>query len=451
MLGAKAPATGRTFDVLILALDRLGGVAADSGDPAAARQAYTELERLALENKGADHWRTADARRSLAELKLIEPLSEAQKKRLSDASRLMERAERLDLDGKAAEALPLVADALKVRRELLGTKHRAYVLSAYRLARLYNTLDNAARAEEILHQLEPSAAQSVGTDHPDHVRMLADLAFTYVDLEEYERAEPLLRRALALASGVLDDDNAYTKAIRERLGETLDAEVECAIEQGDYPRAIRLRRDLERFKSEWFGAGHWQARDARLKRDELGRYAQLGPGPRSRIDAADQALSELQGLTRDRKWGEARDAAQRALAVYGELLKPDGPRYINSLYWIAVIERDSSTPAVADAAFRRADEAMGRVLGADDPDHVSLLLYYGRARLAAGDETHGEILVRACATAGRAGLRQGEPRVRPSVSGTGQLARAPRKQAGRGRSVRGCSANRARGRGAHRG
>jgi hypothetical protein len=184
MLGSNNPITGRTLDAMMLALDRLGALAAGSGDLPAAGAAYRELEELARERHGPNHFRTADARRALAGLDRLAPLDADQRRRLAEAERLMGEADRLADAGKPQEAAAVITRVMATRRELLSTGHPAFALSAHRLARLYRSIGNPALGEQILRQIEPAAAAAVGAGHPRHVEMLADLGELYVELNE---------------------------------------------------------------------------------------------------------------------------------------------------------------------------------------------------------------------------------------------------------------------------
>ena len=86
--------------------------------------------------RGADDWRTGNARRGLEEYRERMRMPAAQRARLAEATRLQDEAAALFRAGKAKQALPIAKSVVALRRELQGEGHPAYAWSLSTLAQL---------------------------------------------------------------------------------------------------------------------------------------------------------------------------------------------------------------------------------------------------------------------------------------------------------------------------
>src|SRR5262249_37175494 len=151
------------------------------------------------------------------------------------------------------------------------------------LALLYGAQRQYARAEPLYRRALAIAEKSVGPDHPAVAATLNNLAELYRDNGQYAEAEPLYRRALATAEKTLGPDHADVAAIVDgmaalyrQLGRMTEAELLAiraprirAIKRGKHWRPLGLR-DLVTNDSDacprehvagWFVTADWPLLD----------------------------------------------------------------------------------------------------------------------------------------------------------------------------------------------
>ena len=84
--------------------------------------------------------------------------------------------------GKYAAAKTDALEALRIRQEILGERHRDYASSLNNLAELYRARGDSARAEPLFRQALEINKQALGERHPDYARSLNTLAALYLSM-----------------------------------------------------------------------------------------------------------------------------------------------------------------------------------------------------------------------------------------------------------------------------
>jgi serine/threonine protein kinase/Flp pilus assembly protein TadD len=113
-------------------------------------------------------------------------------------------------------ALPLLEEALRIRRELFGDEHIAVAESLHDLGRLQIARGQFDEAERLLRLALAVRQSELGADHPDVGSTLIGLASTYVNRGHYAQAEPLYREALVISRRALaPDDPQLARATHE--------------------------------------------------------------------------------------------------------------------------------------------------------------------------------------------------------------------------------------------
>jgi tetratricopeptide (TPR) repeat protein len=97
--------------------------------------------------------------------------------------------------GKPEKAVPLLEEALRLRKERFGPEHPEVVTSMKNLATAYRDVRRPDRAVPLLEEVLRLEKARLEVDHPDVVTDLSDLASAYLAVGKPEKALPLLEQA----------------------------------------------------------------------------------------------------------------------------------------------------------------------------------------------------------------------------------------------------------------
>lgn len=148
---------------LVRRLDRLAEIHHRLGNAPAARRAYEQAFSLVL--------REIDPR--LLTEDDLPPLSREQG---LEAARQLNRIGRLHwLLGRHQAALAVLHKALVLSHRQLGTSHPGFAILVNNLGEVYQSIGDLERAESLYCQALRILGDTVGCDHPEFVRSLADL------------------------------------------------------------------------------------------------------------------------------------------------------------------------------------------------------------------------------------------------------------------------------------
>ena len=120
--------------------------------------------------------------------------------------------ERIDL------AEPLLREALVIRRKVLGEEHREVAVSLGDLAVLLWHKGELAAAEPFFAQSLAMHRKTVGPDHPNVAQALANFAQLKIDQSEFAVAENLLRDALPIVRRSFGEKHWRTARMIGHLG-----------------------------------------------------------------------------------------------------------------------------------------------------------------------------------------------------------------------------------------
>src|SRR5437588_5894880 len=101
------------------------------------------------------------------------------------------------------------------------------------LAELYRAQGNYEQAEPLYQRALAIREQVLGSQHPDTAGSLNSLAVLYYDQGHYAQAEPLLKRALAISEQVLGPRHPDTATIRATYTFLLEEMTERKTEGAD--------------------------------------------------------------------------------------------------------------------------------------------------------------------------------------------------------------------------
>jgi len=214
-----------------------------------------------------------------------------------------------------------------------------------------------AKAEPPLRRALAIREKTLGSNHPDVATSLSNLAAVLQDLGDYAGAELLLRNALRINEKALGLDDPSVAISLNNLAELLQ-------EKGDYPDAGRL----------FFRA------------QEIAEKAAGSDGPLiAAILSNSAALLEVTG-----GYDGPKLLFQHVLSINERLLGPDHPNVGTSLSNLASVLKDLGDYAKADLLFLRALAILRNALGPDHPMVALVLNNWAMSLNSEGDISGAE-------------------------------------------------------------
>ena len=128
---------------------------------------------------------------------------------------------------------------MEIWEKQLGPDHPDVALGLNNLGLLYNNLGDYDKAEPLYKRALEIWEKQLGPDHPQVAIRLNNLGLLYNNLGDYDKAEPLLKRALEIGEKALGPDHPQVATGLNNLGLLYD-------DLGDYDKAEPLyERALE--------------------------------------------------------------------------------------------------------------------------------------------------------------------------------------------------------------
>ncbi len=211
------------------------------------------------------------------------------------------------------------------------------------LTHLATALRSQARygeAEPLYRRALAIAEDTFGPQHPEAASSLNNLGVLYKYWGRYEEAEPLYQRARAIVEGALGADHLQLSSIFYNLA----------------------------------GLGHAR-----------GRYAEAEPLSRRALEISERALgpkhpevavplSALAAIVDGQgKYEEAESLYRRALGIYQEAFGPEHPDVALNLNNLAAIEEARGNTAQAEALYVRSLQMREKILGPEHPQVATSL------------------------------------------------------------------------------
>jgi serine/threonine protein kinase/Tfp pilus assembly protein PilF len=286
------------------------------------------------------------------------------------------------LNGDAAIGIPFLERALKLRREQFGTDHPDTLSSMNNLASGYYDAGQLEQALPLYEQTLELRKAKLGPDHPDTLGSMHNLALGYDAAGQLDRALPLYEQTLELMKAKLGPDHPDTLSSMNNLaGGYRDA--------GQLDRALPLYEQTLELRKAKLGPDH---------PDTLGSMDNLAGGYRD-AGQLDQALPLFEQTLELRKAklgpdhpdalssknnlaGGYLDAGQfdRALPLFEQTLElrkaklgPDHPDTLVSISCLASGYDDAGQPDKALPLFEQTLELMKAKLGPDHPNTLTTM------------------------------------------------------------------------------
>jgi CHAT domain-containing protein len=363
-------------------LHQLGTVEERKGNFVSARKWWAERLAILQPLYGEGDWRVTESRLDLEEGNRLARLDNRQRARLLRAERLHEEGARFFREGANAQAIEVARTALTIRKEILGDRHRASVLS---LANLGVFLAAGGELRQGIETLERALALSrkiLGEHHPDHIVRLSNLGYFCMQAGELARARPLLEQAAFLTAKLMGKDHPT-------YPHRLAAVAQIHLRLSDHARAKPLLEKVLRIIKASQGEG--TATQATLLTDLASVHVA------SREYAKAQLLYEKALLIYKSKVGEKHPAyavalnnlafafqasgqhgkalalMEKVLAIKKQTVGEKSNSYATSLHNLAAIHEQRGDLAKARALYEKARDICKEAVGELHPDHATSL------------------------------------------------------------------------------
>ena len=236
------------------------------------------------------------------------------------------------------------------------------------------------QAEPLLQRALAIREQVLGTDDLLIADSLNELGILYHDQGKYEKVEPVYKRALAIREQVLGVDHSGTATSLNNLAELYR-------DQGKYEEAEPLYQRALAIDERAYGPEHPEVatdlNNLALLYYSMTKYEEAEPLYQRAISITERVLGPDHpdtannlnnlGLLYDEKgkYEEAEPLYQRALAIRERVLGSDHPNTANSLHCLAGLYGNQGKYEEAEPLYQRALAICERVLGPNHPNTIS--------------------------------------------------------------------------------
>ncbi|HEY3741409.1 MAG TPA: serine/threonine-protein kinase [Bryobacteraceae bacterium] len=299
----------------------------------------------------------------------------------------------LDL-GLFAQAQKQLTRALELRKTALGEEHPDTLKTMDALAYSYRLEGAYARSEELYRDVVDRRKRVLGENHPDTLKSMNDLGVLYLYRDKYHEAEELHARVWQLRRSLLGDRHRDTLLSMSNLALAY-------MNEGKSAQAVELFRQCAALQQQTLGKNH---PDLQRTLNHLGTaYYNLGQFTEAAatysqvVDIRKQtlgpehpdtlvAMNNLANVYLDR--GDVDQAEQMDRHILEVLRKKFGdehPDTLRSLINLAVVNRARGNYAEAESLARQVITVRKRVLGPEHPNTLWAIDCLGRIQLGRGD------------------------------------------------------------------
>ena len=291
--------------------------------------------------------------------------------------------------GLLEEAAPLLEDALKARREILGSDHAKVAQSLGEQGLLYQARGDYESAKTALGQALSLRRRLFGETHQAVAESLSHLAGLAQATGDFHQAERLYRRALAVYREHFGADNAVVADVVHQLALNLQSQGDFAGAEPLYHEALALHLGL-------FGEEHVQVANTRANLAQLA----LARGDPERAETL----------------------YRRALKTLRRALGDDHVEVAFCLHSLAAVAHQRGELEAAESRYREALEILSRRLGPRHPDLATTLNGLASVLQAANDPAAAERAYRAALAIRRGAFGEANPLLVPSLTGLARVA-----------------------------
>jgi CHAT domain-containing protein len=349
---------------------------------------HKRLWRMTARLLGEGHHEAIDARGRWETAKLHQAMTSRQRERLAESDRTNARAGQLHREGDPRRALPLFAEVLAAREELLGPRHHATASALGNLSLMHTLTGDNKTALALARKALSIEKEVLGTRHPAYALGLNNLGILIREQGDADGAAALHKESLAV----------FRAAYGPR-------HPRCALAMNSLAIALEEAGDLDTSLI-------WYRRAAALRAELLGESA---------ADYA-KSLCGIAGVLLRR--GEPREALalqQKATDILRAALGEKHPHHATALVSLAQYLAFSEDRAEGLALLRKAAAGLKAALGDRHPSHAAALAIQAEMLARAGAFAESLPLHKKALAIRKAALGVRHPDYADSLAGLGEL------------------------------
>jgi tetratricopeptide (TPR) repeat protein len=312
----------------------------------------------------------------------------------------------LQSDGWYNEAEKLFAEVVETRKRVLGSDHPDTLTSMANLALTYRNQGRWKEAEELgVHVIE-TRKRALGSEHPDTLTSIANLASTYRNQGRWKEAEELEVQVIKTSLRVLGSEHPETLTSMANLALTYR-------NQGRWKEAEELGVQVMETRKRVLGLEHPDTltsmaslastyrNQGRLKEaEELGVQVMetslrvLG----SKHPDTLTSMANLASTYRDQgRWKEAEELEVQVMETSSRVLGEEHPDTLTSMANLASTYRNQGRWMETEELGVQVTETRKRVLGSEHPDTLTsmanlALTYRNQGRLKEAEELGVQVM-----------------------------------------------------------
>ena len=267
--------------------------------------------------------------------------------------------------------------ALDLRRRALGTENPETLSAMDDLAVAYSHEGKYTQAEPLLRKVLEVYTRVLGPENLNTLQAMNNLATLYEDEGKDAQTEPLLRKVLQVTVRVLGAEHPHTLATMSNLAGLYRHEGKYAEAESSYSNVLQVAVRV-------LGAEHPNTLISMTNLGVLyldqGKYAQAEPLLSKVLDVQRRVLGEehpdtltsmasVGALYRYQgKYSQAEPLFRKMLEVRRRVLGEEHPNTLLSMASLALVYDDQGKYAQAEPLFNKALEVQHRVLGKEHPE-----------------------------------------------------------------------------------
>ncbi len=201
----------------------------------------SQIQAICERVLGVDHWRSADIRRGIADLRLLARLPEEGRKAIQSVLALNERREDSTRKVRYAEAERVGRELLAIDLRWLGEAHPETARSYDNLAITLSNLRKFTDAEAMHRKALAMRIAALGEAHPDTAQSYDNLAIVLRNQDKYAEAEAMDRKALAIHIAALGEAHPDTASSYYNLALALWSQGKYAEAELMHRKALAIR------------------------------------------------------------------------------------------------------------------------------------------------------------------------------------------------------------------
>ena len=358
-----------------------------------------KLTALRVKIQGAAHFEAVAAGWTLKTLLRVEALSREDQAAYLSAFSMSRHAVSLAREGKPAEALAHLEEALAIRRRLLTDDHPYTAISYENLGSFLSIQGKHAEAQPHFEKALAIRCRVWTDDGPETALGYDNLAVNLGKQKKYAQAQAFFEKALAIRRKVSADDQSGIIASLNNLAYDLDL-------QGKHAAAQPLLEELLAIRCRVFTRDHadkaYSYQCLAVNLDAQRKYAAAQPLFETALEMyrhlrGDNHLDTVRcydnlatNLGHQAKHAEAQHLFERSLEIRQRLLSDNHPDTARGYDALAVNLLDQGRFAAAQPLLERSLEIRRRLLTDNHPDTAGSYSNLGAALLDQGKEAEAQ-------------------------------------------------------------